>query len=157
VAVQGRNDRFFVAVRIRWLYKGGANETDNDMKYSLILSAVLFFGLTAGAQTHLRGRGMYLCVSPVVAHNFWESVVTTHSKGVKITRDVLSQLANGQKVNAGQGCTWLPGSRLKAVNYMANVGCAYGGMLLVTDGKRKGWAVTDYYIRYENDLEPGRE
>lgn len=109
------------------------------------------------AQTTSTGRGMYVCVSPVVAHDFWESVITTHKNGVKITREVFSQLAKGQKVNGGQGCTWLGSASLKAVSYMPNQGCGYGGMLLVTDGKQKGWAVTEYYIRYENVLEPGRD
>lgn len=103
--------------------------------------------------------GMYVCISPLVALNFWNSILhVTQELKFTLTHDIVAQLARDNE------CIRITSSNLRPIK------SGWGGALAVADGDRKtysypagkyndphyspkdlGWAHPDYYVQYIND------
>jgi hypothetical protein len=82
--------------------------------------------------------GMFLCASPIIANEFWDSVLGADSSGIKLNRAVIGQIA------AKNGCGFVKSSSLRPIKFVA-------GQLDLTDGVHAGWATPYYYILYINN------
>lgn len=94
--------------------------------------------------------GMYVCRSPLLAFDFWGSVLhVSQELKINLTRDIVAQLAADQK------CVRITSDNLRPVK------SGWGGALAVAEGDKSavyfhnpdtlGWVHPDYYIQYVND------
>ena len=84
---------------------------------------------------HADGSGMYLCSSPIVANDLWTRFLDPQAIGQD--KRSLKQLA------AQKRCRFVQSSQLKPIDYAL-------GQVLLSDGKGRGWAATQYYVLYSN-------
>lgn len=82
--------------------------------------------------------GMFLCPSPLIAHNFWGDLAAAQQLGVHVDRTIAAQIAAKDK------CEFVRSDSLKPVS------AGWGGTLALTDGKVTGWATLEYYVGYTN-------
>ena len=78
---------------------------------------------------------MYLCPSALVANALWtgfgEALATGEDK------------ASLKAIAARKRCPFVPSDQLKPTDYAL-------GQILLSDGKRSGWAATQYYLLYSD-------
>ena len=82
---------------------------------------------------------MYLCRSALIAHALWTSFWEAQANGAD--KSALKDIAARKK------CPFIQSDRLKPTDYAL-------GQILLSDGKRGGWAATQYYARYFNKADP---
>ena len=94
--------------------------------------------------------GVYVCRSPLLAFNFWESLLhVSQELKIKLTHDIVAQLAADQK------CIRVSSENLRPIK------SGWGGALALADGDKSpvyfhqpdtlGWVHPDYYVQYVND------
>ena len=96
--------------------------------------------------------GMYVCRSPLLAFDFWNSLLhTSNDLKIKLTPNIVAQIA------AGQNCIRVVSDDLRPIK------SGWGGALAMVDGDKTpvlpffsqpdtfGWVHPDYYIKYVND------
>jgi hypothetical protein len=115
----------------------------------LILIVLLSLPISAGEQTdHL-----YLCRSPLLAFDFWKSLLNLQGQGVTITPKIAQEICDGMRAGRDPQCIRVDADNLKPV------ASGWGGALAMTDGKTKawfktpetgGWVHPDYYVLYVN-------
>jgi hypothetical protein len=82
---------------------------------------------------------MYLCGSASVAHALWAGFWEAWVGGAK--KSALKEIAVRKQ------CRFIKSARLKPTDYAL-------GQILLSDGKRSGWAATQYYALYINEGRP---
>ena len=105
----------------------------------------------AAAQQPGRGqRGIYLCMSPLSAYQFWQEVKSAQGMGVKLKAADFERIAKKQSDKNGvPTCFWQQSAReLKPIYADAE------GMMVLTDGRIKGWVTPQYYVYYINNPPP---
>ncbi|RTL29134.1 MAG: hypothetical protein EKK47_13925 [Burkholderiales bacterium] len=95
-------------------------------------------------------KHLYLCRSPLLAFDFWETLQQLHQKGITITPTIASEVCAGMKAGADPQCI-----RVEAAKFDV-VATGYGGAMAMTDGTTKtwfhnpesaGWVHPQYYVQ----------
>lgn len=98
-------------------------------------------------------KHLYLCRSPLLAFDFWNSLQDIQKKGVTLTPEITQQVCNGMKAGKEPQCIRVEVDQAKPVT------SGWGGALALTDGKTKmwfhnpdsgGWVHPDYYVYFVN-------
>lgn len=82
---------------------------------------------------------MYLCPSAIVANALWAGFWEARATGAD--KSSLKEIA------ARKRCPFIQSDQLKPMDYAL-------GQILLSDGKRGGWAATQYYVLYFNQTGP---
>ena len=82
---------------------------------------------------------MYLCRSAIIANALWAGFGEAQAIGADKTS--LKEIA------ASKRCPFIQSDRLKPMDYAL-------GQILLSDGKRSGWAATQYYVLYFDQQGP---
>jgi hypothetical protein len=82
---------------------------------------------------------MYLCPSAIIANALWTSFGEAQAIGADKSR--LKEIA------ARKQCPFIQSGELKPMDYAL-------GQILLSDGKRRGWAATQYYVLYFDQTGP---
>jgi hypothetical protein len=82
-------------------------------------------------------RAMHLCPNAIMANDFWSDLVSIHSTGVKLTKEMIMDV--GKK----NGCKFVVSDHIRPTEFR-------NGAFAVTDGKVVGWVMPDAYIAYAN-------
>ena len=117
---------------------------------TLLLALLLFGALPLSAVEVAGPTGMYVCRSPLLAFDFWGSVIhVSQELRIRLTRQIMAQLAADQK------CVPVVSERLRPIK------SSWGGALAVADGDKSpiffhnpdtlGWVHPDYYVQYVNE------
>lgn len=127
------------------------------MRRLLLISAAVM-GLSMPALADGNGPPydhLYLCRSPLLAHDFIGSVEEVANDGVAITDSVADQICNHMRAGSDPQCI-----RAEAKHFEA-YGSGWDGMLEITDGTTKiwfhnpdssGWISPDYYFHHQASL-----
>lgn len=117
----------------------------------LVLVALASFGILPSAAADASvPPGMYVCRSPLLAFDFWNSVLhLSQELKIKLTKEIVAQLA------ADQNCIRAASDNLRPIK------SGWGGALAMADGDKSpvyfhhpdtfGWVHPDYYVQYVND------
>jgi hypothetical protein len=81
---------------------------------------------------------MYLCPSALVANAFWAGFGEAQAGGDKTSLKALA---------ASKRCPFIQSNQLKPMDYAL-------GQILLSDGKRRGWTATQYYVLYSDQKGP---
>ena len=101
-----------------------------------------------GTQRHL-----YLCRSPLLAYDFWRSLLDIRQRGVTIMPQIVEQICDGMRAGSVRQCIRVNAAEFKPI------ASGWGGALQMTDGKTTvffnhpdtgGWVHPDYYVSYVN-------
>jgi hypothetical protein len=82
---------------------------------------------------------MYLCRSAMIAHALWAGFGEAQARPGATS--ALKEIA------ARKACPFIRSDQLKPMDYAL-------GQILLSDGKRRGWAATQYYALYFNRKAP---
>jgi hypothetical protein len=91
---------------------------------SILIVAAALLSLTGAAQAE---SGMFLCPSPLLAHDYWAAVSSALQSGFPAAES-LRTLAPANK------CQYVAGDDLRPI------GAGWAGMIKITDGRVFGWA-----------------
>jgi hypothetical protein len=98
-------------------------------------------------------KHMFVCRSPLLAFDFWSSLLSMQTKGVTVTPQIAEQICRGMKAGNEPQCI-----RIEA-NSFKPVASGSDGALAMSDGKTKiwfhnpdagGWVHPDYYVWFVN-------
>ena len=76
---------------------------------------------------------VYLCRSPLLAYDFWNSLLAIQQQGVMVTPTIAAQICNGMKAGRDPQCI-----RVEAPHFRA-FASGWNGALAMTDGTTKIW------------------
>lgn len=117
----------------------------------LILCVVI---LSAAQSTEgTKHKHVYLCRSPLLAFDFWQSLQEVSQKGITLTPTIIEQICANMKAGSDPQCI-----RVEA-DHITPVANGWGGAMAVTDGKTKvwfhnpdtgGWMHPEYYVYFLN-------
>lgn len=102
-------------------------------------------------------KHIYLCRSPLLAFDFWNSLQDVQKKGITLTPEIAQQVCNGMKAGNEPQCIRVEVDQVKPI------ASGWGGALALTDGKTKiwfhnpdsgGWVHPDYYVYFVNLKKP---
>jgi hypothetical protein len=123
------------------------------VKKLLSLLVIIFIchplSVSAGGKT----KHLYLCRSPLLAFNFWESLINIQRQGVTLTPTIAEEICNGMRAGSEPQCIRVEGDNFKPI------ASGWGGALAMTDGTTRiwfhhpdtgGWIHPDYYVNYIN-------
>lgn len=82
---------------------------------------------------------MYLCPSALAANALWAAF--GEAQAADADKASLKALA------AQKRCPFVPSDQLRPIDYAL-------GQILLSDGKRRGWAATQYYLFYSDQKGP---
>ena len=100
--------------------------------------AVIALALSASAASADSG-GMYLCPSAIIANALWAGFGEAQATG--------ADKSSLREIAARRRCPFIQSDQLKPKDYAL-------GQLMLSDGKRGGWAATQYYVLYFNQNGP---
>jgi hypothetical protein len=83
--------------------------------------------------------GMYLCLTPADANNFWEAITKAEGLGAVLNNESWAHIA------AKQGCPFIQSNSFRPIRFV------YSQFLLKGAGGQ-GWAHPDYFIGFENRM-----
>jgi hypothetical protein len=98
-------------------------------------------------------KHVYLCRSPLLAFDFWNSLQDIKKKGITLTPEKAQQVCDGMKAGKDPQCIRVEVDQAKPV------ASGWGGALALTDGRTKvwfhnpdsgGWVHPDYYVYFVN-------
>jgi hypothetical protein len=98
-------------------------------------------------------RHLYVCRSPVLAFDFWNTLQEIQRKGVTVTPKMAQEVCDGMKAGADPQCIRIEGDDLRPV------ASGWQGAMAMTDGKTKvwfhnpdslGWIDPVYYVTFVN-------
>ncbi len=119
----------------------------------LIILALSLVLLSSSVSAGGDRKHLYLCRSPLLAFNFWESLQNIQGQGVSVTPKIAQEICSGMKAGQDPQCL-----RVEADAFQP-VASGWGGALAMSDGKTKiwfhnpdtgGWVHPDYYVSYVN-------
>jgi hypothetical protein len=115
----------------------------------LVLIVLLSLSISAeGPTNHL-----YLCRSPLLAFDFWGSLLNLQQQGVTITPKIAQEICDGMHAGLTPQCIRVDSDDFKPIASGSD------GALAMTDGKTKtwfhnpdtlGWVHPDYYVLFVN-------
>jgi hypothetical protein len=119
------------------------------MKHVIFLSIVfILFGNQAKAAPpqqngHTTKSGMWLCLSPLIAVNFWGDVMTAQGTGIEIKASDVDSIARKNE------CKYFESDHFKLIDVGGSSSLQVGQPpLKVTDGNSTGWVPSQEYIEY---------
>lgn len=112
----------------------------------VVLASILpqLGGITRAWADHI-----YLCRSPLLAHDFWDLLLAIQQQGVVVTPTIASQICDGMKAGRDPQCIRLEGPRFEPF------ASGWNGSLAMTNDNTKiwfhgpdgfGWIDSRYYI-----------
>lgn len=118
--------------------------------FFLVFSSILsqFSGITQAL-----ADGVYLCRSPLLAYDFWNSLLSLEQQGVTITPTIAEQICNGMRAGHAPQCIRVVAAHFKPF------ASGWNGSLAMTDGNTRiwfhepdgfGWIDSRYYINLLN-------
>jgi hypothetical protein len=121
---------------------------------TIVLAGILSLAgsANAGPQTirEAFSHGMWLCNNVANAGDFAEKVNAAQNAGLNLTSEALNDIAKNVIENDGKdACLYFESDAFKPV--APNADHAHfpsNGCLLISDGKRSGWASVNQYIIY---------
>lgn len=96
---------------------------------------------------------LYLCRSPLLAFDFWNTLQEMRTKGVTVTPKIAEEVCNGMRAGNEPQCLRVAADDFKPV------ASGWGGAMAMSDGKTKvwfhspdalGWVHPDYYVLFVN-------
>lgn len=96
--------------------------------------AIIALVLSAQAAS-AASSGMYLCPSAIVANALWAGFGEAQAIG--------GDKSSLKEIAARKRCPFIQSNQLKPTDYAL-------GQIRLSDGKRGGWAATQYYVLYFN-------
>jgi hypothetical protein len=96
---------------------------------------------------------LYLCRSPLLAFDFWNTLLDIKTRGVTVTPKITEEVCNNMRAGKDPQCIRVEAETFKPIS------SGWGGALALTDGKTKvwfrnpdagGWVHPDYYVTYVN-------
>lgn len=94
---------------------------------------------TADSSKTVQMTGMWLCSAPLTAYNFQQDLIEMGKK-VTMTYDIIDQVATKDQ------CTRVNSDHLKPV--AVSEPHPWASTVVISDGKKSGWATIEYYIQY---------
>lgn len=100
---------------------------------------------------------LFLCRSPLLAFNFWETLQNIQRQGVRLTPKIAQEICEGMRAGSDPQVVRVEAAAFKPV------ASGWGGALAITDGNTKlwfhnpeasGWVHPDYYVSYVNSKSP---
>jgi len=116
-----------------------------------VLIAISLFAATSVAMAE--NQHLFVCRSPLLAFDFWNSLHDLQNKGVKITPQIAQEICDGMKAGTDPQCIRIEGENLKPV------ASGWQGAIAMSDGPKKvwfrypdsmGWIHPDYYVSFVN-------
>ena len=120
------------------------------MAGGLLLISLALIGRVYSEENH---KHIYLCRSPLLAFDFWNSLQSLKKQGVALTPKIAQEICAGMKAGRDPQCIRVEMDEFKPI------ASGWGGALALTDGKTKvwfhnpdtaGWVHPDYYIYLVN-------
>ncbi len=116
-----------------------------------LISIVVLAGILSqfGGIERARAEPIYLCRSPLLAFDFWNSLIAIQNQGVTVTPTIAAQICNGMKAGRVPQCIRVEGPSFKPF------ASGWNGSLAMADDKTKdwfhepdgfGWIDSRYYI-----------
>jgi hypothetical protein len=96
---------------------------------------------------------MFLCRSPLLAYDFYNSLVELEQEGITLTPTIAQQVCAGMRAGGDPQCIRIAGSKFTPV------ASGWNGSLAMTDGATKiwfhnpdgyGWVDSRMYVQYLN-------
>jgi hypothetical protein len=119
-----------------------------DKRRALKFVAALLLSLPiSGKEPH----HLYLCRSPLLAFDFWGSLVNLQQQGVTVTPKIAQEICDGMRADRSPQCIRVDADDFKPIASGAD------GALAMSDGKTEtwfhnpdtlGWVHPDLYILY---------
>lgn len=122
-------------------------------KITRLIIALLALALAAPILPQEHERRIYLCRSPLLAFNFWNSLQNLIKQGVTLTPQIAQQICDHMKAGTDPQCIYVEMAQFKPI------ATGWQGAMALTDGKTKvwfhnpdtgGWVSPDYYIYLMN-------
>lgn len=119
-------------------------------RLSIYLGVVLLCCVAFSQEHH---KHIYLCRSPLLAFDFWNTLHDIQQKGVTMTPEIAQQVCNHMKAGGDPQCIRVEVDQVKPI------ASGWGGALALTDGKTRvwfhspdsaGWVHPDYYVSFVN-------
>jgi hypothetical protein len=120
-------------------------------RYLAVLVAAFLAPLVAQADDTPALTHLYLCRSPILAFDFWETLQDIQQKGVTITPTIAAEVCAHMKAGNEPQCI-----KVEAANFEVT-GTDYQGAMTMSDGKTKfwfhdpdaiGWVHPQYYVMF---------
>lgn len=125
----------------------------NGMKTLIAIGLLSPVLLVAAGPAEGSAKHLFVCRSPVLAFDFWNSLQDIQRKGITLTPQMAEQVCNGMRAGAEPQCLRVDGNEFKPV------ASGWGGALAMSNGATKiwfhnpdtaGWVHPDYYVQFVN-------
>jgi hypothetical protein len=127
------------------------------MTKNIVKAVAAFYILCLSVADAAPPDHMYLCRSPILAYDFYNSLIDLVQKGIHLTPTIAEQVCAGMVAGPGvPQCI-----RVKAGKFMP-IASGWGGELAMTDGTTKiwfhkpdgyGWIDSRMYVQYVNAMQ----
>ena len=123
------------------------------MKIAPAIVIALSIALSSPVLPQDHERRIYLCRSPLLAFDFWQSLQALRTQGIKLTPEIAQQVCDGMKAGVEHQCIRVQMATFKPI------AAGWGGAMALTDGKTTiwfhnpdsdGWVNPEYYVELVN-------
>jgi hypothetical protein len=129
------------------------NRLKNDaLKYVSALTLTLLVP-TLAVSADRTPQHLFLCRSPLLAFDFWQTLQSMRQRGVKLTPKIAEEVCNNMRAGDEPQCLRVEAADFKPIASGAD------GALAMSDGKTKdwfnnpasgGWVHPAYYVSFVN-------